>query len=181
MSAIMLIAALILGLTIGATPGSRSAGRPMAAATERARGAEERAALVDGQLAERFQSLSAQALDASTARFLEIAEGRLRAENVKAAGELENRRAAVEHLVEPLKETLARLETQLHETDSARRASHAALAEQVNISRHTTEPLRTHTQALVTALRRPEARGRWGELQLRRGGELGGGGAPFGL
>jgi DNA recombination protein RmuC len=161
-------------MIIGAVIGYLYAGRRLASATERARAAEERAALVDGQLAERFQSLSAQALDASTARFLEMAEGRLRAENVKAAGELENRRAAVEHLVGPLKETLARLETQLHETDSARRASHAALSEQVNISRHTTEQLRNQTQALVTALRRPEARGRWGELQLRRVAELAG-------
>ncbi|HEY2521038.1 MAG TPA: DNA recombination protein RmuC [Streptosporangiaceae bacterium] len=174
MSAIMLVAGLILGMIIGAVIGYLYAGRRVASATERARAAEERAALVDGQLAERFQSLSAQALDASTQRFLDMAEGRLRAENVKAAGELENRRAAVEHLVGPLKETLARLETQLHETDSARRASHAALAEQVNISRHTTEQLRNQTQALVTALRRPEARGRWGELQLRRVAELAG-------
>jgi DNA recombination protein RmuC len=174
MSAIMLIAGLIIGMVIGAAIGYLYAGRRLASATERARAAEDRAALVDGQLAERFQSLSAQALDASAARFLEMAEGRLRAENVQAAGELENRRAAVEHLVGPLKETLARLEAQLHESDAARRASHAALAEQVNISRHTTEQLRNQTQALVTALRRPEARGRWGELQLRRVAELAG-------
>jgi DNA recombination protein RmuC len=174
MSAIMLIAGLIIGMVIGAAIGYLYAGRRLASATERARAAEDRAALVDGQLAERFQSLSAQALDASASRFLEMAEGRLRAENVQAVGELENRRAAVEHLVGPLKETLARLEAQLHESDAARRASHAALAEQVNISRHTTEQLRNQTQALVTALRRPEARGRWGELQLRRVAELAG-------
>src|SRR6201996_2728194 len=174
MSAIMLIAGLIIGMVIGAAIGYLYAGRRLAGAAERARAAEERAALVDGQLAERFQSLSAQALDASASRFLGMAEGRLRAENVQAAGELENRRAAVEHLVGPLKETLARLEAQLHESDAARRASHAALAEQVNISRHTTEQLRNQTQALVTALRRPEARGRWGELQLRRVVELAG-------
>src|SRR6201986_3626783 len=108
MSAIMLMAGLALGMIIGAVIGYLYAGRRLAAATERAHAAEERAALVDGQLAERFQSLSAQAMDASTARFLEIAEGRLRAENVKAAGELDNRRAAGQHLVGPLKETLAR-------------------------------------------------------------------------
>src|ERR1700760_1705715 len=174
MSAIMLIAGLIIGMVIGAAIGYLYAGRRLASATERASAAEDRAALVDGQLAERFQSLSAQALDASASRFLEMAEGRLRAENVQAAGELENRRAAVGHRVGPLKETLARLEAQLHESDAARRASHAALPEQVNISRHTTEQLRNQTQALVTALRRPEARGRWGELQLRRVAELAG-------
>ena len=192
----MLIAGLLLGILIGAAIGylyargriasvSADLASQASAAAERARAAEERAtmiertgreraALIDGQLAQRFQSLSAEALDASTARFLEIAEGRLRAENVKASGELENRRAAVEHLVAPLNDTLTRLEAQLRESDSARRASHAALAEQVNLTRHSAEQLRDQTQALVTALRRPEARGRWGEMQLRRVVELAG-------
>jgi DNA recombination protein RmuC len=144
------------------------------AADERARAAEQRTALVDGQLAERFQALSAQALDASTRRFLDMAEGRLGTANAKAAGELEARRAAVAGLVEPLKETLSRVEAQLRESDAQRHASHAALAEQVTIARRSSEELRIQTQALVTALRRPEARGRWGEMQLRRVVELAG-------
>src|ERR1700728_521495 len=138
------------------------------------RPAADRAALVDGQLAERFQALSAQALDASTARFLEVAEGRLQAANATAAGDLDTRRAAVEHLVGPLRDTLARVEAQLRESDADRHRSHAALAEQVTIARQSSDQLRTQTQALVTALRRPEARGRWGELQLRRVVELAG-------
>ncbi|HLI36197.1 MAG TPA: DNA recombination protein RmuC [Streptosporangiaceae bacterium] len=196
MSAILLIAGLVPGIVIGAVMGYLFARSRFAAATadltgraraaeERARAAEdkaamveraasERSALVDGHLAQRFQALSAEALDASTARFLEIAEGRLQAANAKAAGELEMRRSAVEHLVGPLKETLARVEAQLRESDSARRASHAALAEQVSLARRSAEELRAQTQALVTALRRPEARGRWGELQLRRVVELAG-------
>ncbi len=185
MGAVLLLAGLLLGIVIGAAIGYLFARGRLAAADERARAAEERArmiergaaeraALVDGQLAERFQALSAQALDASTARFLEVAEGRLRAANATAAGELELRRAAVEHLVEPLRETLARVEEQLRESDAARTRSHAALAEQVHLARHTSEQLRAQTQALVTALRRPEARGRWGELQLRRVVELAG-------
>jgi DNA recombination protein RmuC len=129
---------------------------------------------MDGQLSERFQALSAEALDASTRRFLTMAEGRLSAANSQAAGELENRRAAVEGLVTPLKETLARLEVQLRDSDADRARSHAALAEQVHIARQSSDQLRAQTQALVTALRRPEARGRWGEMQLRRVVELAG-------
>ena len=196
MSAISLLAGLLLGIGIGAAIGYLFARSRLAAATadasgharaadERARAAEDRAAmiertaseraeLVEGQLAERFQALSAQAMDASTARFLEVAEGRLQAANATAAGELETRRAAVEHLVGPLKETLARVEAQLRESDADRGRSHAALAEQVSIARQTSEQLRLQTQALVNALRRPEARGRWGELQLRRVVELAG-------
>ena len=169
-----LLVGLLLGIVIGAVIGYLYTRGRLADASARAHAAEQRAALVDGHLAERFEALSAQALDASTARFLEVAEGRLQAANANAAGELETRRAAVEHLIGPLKETLARVQEQLRESDAARTRSHAALAEQVAIARQTSEQLRTQTQALVTALRRPEARGRWGELQLRRVAELAG-------
>src|SRR5437870_9272189 len=176
---------LAIGLLLGAVIGFLVARNKEAAATaelaarasaadERARAAEQRTALVDGQLAERFQALSAQALDASTRRFLEMAEGRFSAANARAAGELETRKAAVEGLVGPLKETLTRVEAQLRDSDAQRAASHAALAEQMTITRRSSEELKQQTHALVTALRRPEARGRWGEMQLRRVVELAG-------
>jgi DNA recombination protein RmuC len=173
MSLISLLAVLI-GIAVGAVLGFLFARSREVSAAARAQAAEERAALLETHLAERFQSLSAQALDASTSRFLDVAQGRLDAANAKAAGELETRRAAVENLVGPLKETLARVEAQLREADAARVASHAELATQVNLARQSSEQLRIQTQALVTALRRPEARGRWGEMQLRRVAELAG-------
>jgi DNA recombination protein RmuC len=73
-----------------------------------------------------------------------------------------------------MRETLARVEQQLRESDMARTRSHAELAQQVEFTRRGAEQLRDQTRALVTALRRPEARGRWGELQLRRVVELAG-------
>jgi DNA recombination protein RmuC len=132
---------LLLGIVIGVVIGYLFARSRQADLVGRARAAEEKTRIIEGQLPERFQALSAQALDASSARFLE---------------------------------TLARVEEQLRESDRARVQSHAALAEQVVIARQTSEQLRDQTQALVTALRRPEARGRWGELQLRRVVELAG-------
>jgi DNA recombination protein RmuC len=174
MDGISLFAALLATLAIGVALGYLYARSRLVAAEERARAAQERAALVDGQLAERFQAMSAQALDRSSKTFLEMAEGRLSAANVRAAGELETRRAAVEHLVEPLRETLAKVEGQLREAETARQMSHAALTEQMKITRQSSDQLREQAQALVTALRRPEARGRWGELQLRRVVELAG-------
>jgi DNA recombination protein RmuC len=158
-----LLVGLLLGIVIGAVIGYLyTRGHPAAAADQ------------NDHLAERFEALSAQALDASTARFLEVAEGRLRAANATAAGELETRRAAVEHLVGPLQETLARVQEQLRESDAARIRSQGELTTQVALARESSERLRDQTQALVTALRRPEARGRWGELQLRRVAELAG-------
>jgi DNA recombination protein RmuC len=187
-----LLAALALGAAIGylyarsrlavmtadLTGQARAAQERERAAEDRAaimeRAAREKAALLDGQLADRFQAMSAQALERSAKTFLDIAEGRLGAANARAAGELETRRAAVEHLVQPLRETLAKVEAQLRETDDERRRSHAALTEQFTIARQGAEQLRVQTQALVTALRRPEARGRWGEMQLVRVVELAG-------
>src|SRR5271165_5944218 len=195
MDAISLLIGLILGAALGAVIGYLLARGRLAtlaadltgqarAADERSRAATERAALleraahdnaaVDRQLADRFQALSAQALDRSTQTFLEMAEGRLTAANARAAGDLDNRKAAVEQMVQPLRDTLARVESQLRETEAARRSSHAALSEQVAIARQSSDLLRAQTQALVTALRRPEARGRWGEMQLRRVVELAG-------
>jgi len=189
MNAISLLIGLLVGATLGALIGylyarGHLAGQA-AAADERARAAYERAALVervaqekaalaDGKLAEHFQALAGQALDESTRRFLDMATGRLEAANARAAGELDTRKAAVEHMVEPLLATLTRVENQLRETDQARAASAAALAEQVTIARQSSDELRAQTQALVTALRRPEARGRWGEMQLRRVAEMAG-------
>ena len=168
----------LANMTADLTGQARAGEERARAAQDRAaileRAAQERAALIDGQLAERFQAMSAQALDRSATMFLEIAEGRLSAANAKAAGELETRRAAVEHLVQPLRDTLAKVEAQLRETEEARHLSHAALTEQMKITRQSSDDLRAQTQALVTALRRPEARGRWGEMQLRRVVELAG-------
>ena len=73
-----------------------------------------------------------------------------------------------------MRETLARVEQQLRDSDIARTRSHAELPQQVEFTRRGAEQLREQTQALVSALRRPEARGRWGELQLRRVVELAG-------
>jgi DNA recombination protein RmuC len=196
MNAILLLIGLLLGAAVGVALGYLLAQRRLVRATtdlaaraatadERARAAADRAALLeraaqekasmlDGQLAERFESLSAQALDRSARTLLELAEGRLTAASATATGELDSRKAAVEQLVQPLRDTLTRLEVQLREAEAARRSSHAALTEQVSMARQTSDQLRTQTQALVTALRRPEARGRWGEMQLRRVVELAG-------
>jgi len=185
MNVILMLTGLAVGALLGAVIGFLYARTRLAAVTadltaqaraadERARAARDQAALIDGYLAERFQALSAQALDASQQRLLEVSEIRMRAANLSAAGELDSRRNAVEQLVEPLRQTLARVEAQLREAEAARQSSHAALTEQVRFATQTSEQLRMQTQALVTALRRPEARGRWGEMQLRRVVELAG-------
>ena len=146
----MIVLVLLLGIAVGAVLGYLLARNQLAAsaatADERARAAQERAALLERHATERTA----------------LAEGQLA------------QRFDVQELVGPMRETLARVEQQLRESDVARAESHAALAEQVEFTRRGAEQLKEQTQALVTALQRPEARGRWGELQLRRVVELAG-------
>ena len=80
----------------------------------------------------------------------------------------------VDQLVRPVAETLARVEKQLSATEQQRAFAHGELREQVRSMGKTSDLLRTETQALVTALRAPQVRGRWGELQLRRVVEVAG-------
>jgi DNA recombination protein RmuC len=136
----------VLGAVLGYLLARNRLGTAAATAEERARSAQERAALLERTAAEKTA----------------LAEGQLA------------QRFDVETLVGPMRETLARVEQQLRDSDLARARSHAELTQQVEFTRHGAEQLREQTQALVTALRRPEARGRWGELQLRRVVELAG-------
>jgi DNA recombination protein RmuC len=141
-----LLAGVLLGAVLGYLLARNRLGTAAATAEERARSAQERAALLERTAAERTA----------------LADGQLA------------QRFDIETLVGPVRETLARVERQLHDSDLARTRSQAELREQVEFTRLGAEQLRQQTQALVTALRRPEARGRWGELQLRRVAELAG-------
>jgi len=138
--------ALLAGIAIGVLVGYLLLRGRVVAADARAHTAEEKYAL----------------LEQTTRQQSALVQGQL--------GE----RLDVGQLVGPIRDTLARVERQLRETDQARTRSHAELAQQVEFTRRGAEELREQAQALVTALRRPEARGRWGELQLRRTVELAG-------
>jgi DNA recombination protein RmuC len=77
-------------------------------------------------------------------------------------------RAAVDALVRPVNATLAKVSDDLARSERERAAAHAQLREQIRLTALGTESLRDQTGRLVTALRRSEVRGRWGEVQLRR-------------
>lgn len=129
--------------------------------------------VVIGYLLLRSRLATAQERARAAERAAELIERTAREKTALADGQLAQR-FDVEQLVGPMRDTLARLEQQLRDSDMARTRSHAELAQQVEFTRRGTEQLREQTRALVTALRRPEARGRWGELQLRRVVELAG-------
>jgi DNA recombination protein RmuC len=119
-------------------------------------------------LRDSFMALSADALRRNNQQFLELAQERLKQTTTEAGGDLEKRQQAIENLVAPLKESLTKVETQLREVEQKRTDAYAELRVQVQHMGQTSEQLRVETQALVTALRAPQVRGRWGEMQLRR-------------
>ncbi len=175
--AVGVVAGLVIGVLLARARGARQAAESaigIAEAQARARAAEDKVAYVENQLSERFQAISARVLDVNNLRFLELAENRLNTTRAEAAGDLDQRRQAVENLVTPLRETLAKVEQQLRESESGARAARAELNQQMEFVRRSSDELRTQTAALVRALQRPEARGRWGELQLHRVAEIAG-------
>jgi DNA recombination protein RmuC len=136
---------------------------------ERALGEERLATLRDAQerLSASFKALSAEALQSNMAQLTELARAQLKAAQVEAKGDLEKRQHAVEQLVAPLKEQLGRVDAQLLKLDQERRESGGRLTAQLRTLAETGEKLRSETGALVTALRKPNARGQWGQMQLR--------------
>ncbi len=143
---------------------------------ERRSGEERRQlmAAAEKQLADAFNALSAQALARNNQAFLDLATQNLARFQAAAQGDLAARQQAVEGLVKPLSEELAKLAGQTQALEKARAESYGQLSEQVRHLFGAQQELRQETGRLVTALRRPEVRGRWGEVQLKRVVELAG-------
>jgi DNA recombination protein RmuC len=143
---------------------------------ERALGEERLASVKAAQerMSSSFKALSAEALQSSMAQLAELARAQLQAAQTDAKGDLEKRQHAVEQLVAPLKDQLGRVDAQLLRLDQERRESRGRLEAQLRSLTETGERLRTETGALVTALRKPNARGQWGQMQLRNVVELAG-------
>ena len=121
-----------------------------------------------------FKALSGEALQTSVVQLTELASAQLKAAQAEAKGDLDKRQHAVEQLVAPLKEQLGRVDSQLLKLDQERRESRGRLDAQLRTLTETGERLRTETGALVTALRKPNTRGQWGQMQLRNVVELAG-------
>jgi DNA recombination protein RmuC len=179
------IASFLFGVALGLTVGGLVAwlaGRVTTARilarldAERQASAEKLALLAraESRLREAFSSLSAEALRQNNQSFLELAQTKLSEVQQSASFDLDRRREAVDDLVRPIQEALTRVDGKLHEVEKDRLASYAGLIEQVSAMARTQQALQAETGNLVKALRAPQVRGRWGEIQLRRVVELAG-------
>ena len=177
MTIVALLIGLVAGLALGVTgvlfalrermqSGTGALARTSELEVE-ARGFERRAIEAEAQLAAERGSLdervagavraaSTAAMKESSGAFLDLAQTKLDA------------------YVAPLRESLGKVETQVNALESARKEAYGSLTEAVRSLREDQLRLRSETNNLVTALRAPHVRGRWGEIQLRRVVELAG-------
>ena len=131
---------------------------------------ELQAALDDGRnkLGDTFKALSAEALQTNNQAFLDLAKITLERTQETARGDLDLRQQAIADLVRPVRESLAKVDSQIQSLETARAGAYAGLTEQVRSLLETGVQLRSETSRLATAFRAPSVRGRWGEIQLRR-------------
>jgi DNA recombination protein RmuC len=143
---------------------------------ERKAALEKQAAMESAraQLTETFSALSSQALKNNTEEFLKLAQENLKQYQVKAHSDLSEKEKAIENLVKPIKETLEKTEKQIRLMEHERKEAYGALTQHLHSMAQTQQALQGETRNLVKALSRPEVRGQWGELTLRRLAELAG-------
>ena len=126
------------------------------------------------ELSEKFKALSRDALKDNNQSFLQLAHSTLEKFQETAKGDLELRQKAIDQLVGPLKESLEKVDSKIGELEKTRAGAYSELREQVRGLATAQLQLQAETGNLVTALRAPHIRGRWGEIQLRRVVELAG-------
>lgn len=138
---------------------------------------EKQALLEDARakLADAFKALSADALKSSNESFLKLAQESLARFQQGAQADLEARQKAIEQITQPIRERLEKFDGRLDELEKNRIGAYRALSQQVSDLLQVHLPqLHQETRSLVQALRQPQARGRWGELQLKRVVEMAG-------
>jgi DNA recombination protein RmuC len=121
-----------------------------------------------------FGELARDSLQSNSEVFLQLARERLARQQLDATQTLKERESAIESLVQPIREALARTEAQIQAIERDRIDSFAGIKTQMEALAGGQNSLSRETRNLVTALRRPDVRGQWGEITLRRLVELSG-------
>ncbi len=128
----------------------------------------------EAQFKNAFSALSSEALEKNNRSFLDLAKASLEKFQEGAKGDLDKRQVAITEMIAPMKESLQKLDTGIRQIEKERKGDQESIKEQMRALFESEKQLKNETSNLVKALRTPLARGRWGEIQLRRVVELAG-------
>lgn len=126
------------------------------------------------QLTETFKALSLDALNQNNQAFIQLAGKTMEAVLAEMKGDFEKRQGAVEAVVKPLEESLKRYETQIQAMEGSRQSAYGDISRHIEELVKMQDRLTDQTRTLASALKEPQARGRWGEITLKRVVELSG-------
>lgn len=126
------------------------------------------------QLKESFTALSKSVLDANSESFLQLAQQKLGLFESRAQANLTEKEKSIENLLKPVSAALEKTEKQLSSIEKERKEAYGSITTQLQMVTEAQQGLQSETKQLVRALRRPEVRGQWGELTLKRLAELAG-------
>jgi len=126
------------------------------------------------QLANTFNTLSNEALKHNNDSFLKLAEENLKRFQSEAKADLTSKEKSIEQLVKPISEALKQTTKQINDIEKDRKEAYGSLRTTIDTMNQNQQSLQQETQNLVQALRRPEVRGQWGEMTLKRLAELSG-------
>jgi DNA recombination protein RmuC len=124
------------------------------------------------KLSDAFKALASDALKSNEKSFLELATTKLGNFQINAANDLEGRKKAIEQLVQPMQTLLGEVKQKIEIAEKERGLDHVALTSHLKSVAQAQENLKQGTDNLVKALRKPEVRGHWGEVQLKRTVEI---------
>jgi DNA recombination protein RmuC len=123
---------------------------------------------VEKSLKDSFEALAVNALDANSRRLMALAKGELDKQQMESAKDLAAKESAIEMLLKPMQESLAKLSTHSQDLEVKREGAYREVLSEIQNMQNSHRDLRKETTQLVAALRAPKVRGNWGEMQLRK-------------
>jgi DNA recombination protein RmuC len=176
--------AFLLGRAVGSAAGKTAGERELRTIRDQLGEAQKRLAVSESRnvaygeaekiLKDTFNALAGSALTSNSEQFLQRAEERFKHLQLDTAAELEKRKAAIENLIAPLDQSLKSLDSKVSDLEAKRIEAYTEVRTQISELGSVNKELRNQTGSLVQALRSPNVRGDWGQMQLRRTVEMSG-------
>ena len=183
-AALVAVLAFLLGRSLGSASGRAAGEQELRAVRDELSEAQRRLAVSESRnaaygeadkiLRDTFSALAGLALTSNSEQFLQRAEERFKNLQVDTTAELDKRKVAIENLIAPLDQSLKSLDSKVAELEARRIEAYAEVKTQISELGSVNKELRNQTGSLVQALRSPNVRGDWGQMQLRRTVEMAG-------